>query len=72
MISTPFGALIAYPLSHISKCVANYNEMEIHRTNAEKCSLRIVHQWRAVVDFSEKDAWEVLGYKEDKEDENYA
>ena len=39
---------------------ANYNEMEIHRTNAEKRSHRIVHQWRPVIDYSEKDVWEVL------------
>lgn len=39
---------------------SRYNEMEIHRTNAEKRSHRIVHQWRAVIDYSEKDVWEVL------------
>ncbi|MCM1058654.1 MAG: phosphoadenosine phosphosulfate reductase family protein [Firmicutes bacterium] len=39
---------------------ARYNEMEIHRTNAEKRSRRIVHQWRPVIDYSEKDVWEVL------------
>lgn len=39
---------------------SKYNEMEIHRTNAEKRSHRIVHQWRAVIDYSEKDVWEVL------------
>lgn len=39
---------------------ANYNEMEIHRTNAEKKAHRIVHQWRPVIDYSEKDVWEVL------------
>ncbi len=39
---------------------AMYNEMEIHRTNAEKKSHRIVHQWRPVIDYSEKDIWEVL------------
>ncbi len=39
---------------------ARYNEMEIHRTNAEKKSRRIVHQWRLVIDYSEKDVWEVL------------
>lgn len=39
---------------------AMYNEMEIHRTNAEKKSHRIVHQWRPVIDYSEKDVWEVL------------
>lgn len=39
---------------------AMYNEMEIHRTNAEKKFCRIVHQWRPVIDYSEKDVWEVL------------
>lgn len=39
---------------------ALYNEMEIHRTNAEKKSHRTVHQWRPVIDYSEKDVWEVL------------
>ena len=37
-----------------------YNEMEIHWTNAEKKLHRIVHQWRPVLDYSEKDVWEVL------------
>lgn len=39
---------------------ALYNEMEIHRTNAAKRCHRIVHQWRPVIDYSEKDVWEVL------------
>ena len=39
---------------------AKYNEMEIHRTNAEKRSHRIVHQWRCCIDYTEKDVWEVL------------
>lgn len=39
---------------------AKYNEMELHRTNAERRSHRTVHQWRAVIDYSEKDVWEVL------------
>lgn len=39
---------------------AMYNEIEVHRTNAEKKSHRIVHQWRPVIDYSEKDVWEVL------------
>lgn len=39
---------------------ATYNEMEVHRTNAEKKAHRIVHQWRPVIDYSEKDIWEVL------------
>lgn len=37
-----------------------YNEMEVHRTNAAAKSRRIVHQWRPVIDYSEKDVWEVL------------
>ncbi len=39
---------------------AKYNEMEIHRTNAEKKAHRTVHQWRPVIDYTEKDVWEVL------------
>ena len=39
---------------------SKYNEMEIHRTNAEKLAKRTVHQWRPVIDYSEKDVWEVL------------
>ncbi len=39
---------------------SKYNEMETHRTNAEKRARRIVHQWRPVIDYSEKDVWEVL------------
>lgn len=39
---------------------AKYNEMEIHRTNAEAKAHRTVHQWRPVIDYSEKDVWEVL------------
>lgn len=39
---------------------SKYNEIEVHRTNAEKRSHRTVHQWRAVIDYSEKDVWEVL------------
>lgn len=43
-----------------SKGRSKYNEMELHRTNAEKRAHRIVHQWRPVIDYSEKDVWEVL------------
>ena len=43
-----------------SKGRSKYNEMEIHRTNAEKKAHRLVHQWRPVIDYSEKDVWEVL------------
>lgn len=39
---------------------AKYNEMEIHRTNAVKKAHRLVHQWRPVIDYTEKDVWEVL------------
>lgn len=39
---------------------SKYNEMEIHRTNAAAKAHRIVHQWRAVIDYTEKDVWEVL------------
>lgn len=43
-----------------SKGRSKYNEMEIHRTNAEKKEHRLVHQWRPVIDYSEKDVWEIL------------
>lgn len=43
-----------------SKGRSKYNEMEIHRTNAETRSHRTVHQWRPVIDYSEKDVWEVI------------
>lgn len=39
---------------------SKYNEMEIHRTNATTKNHRLVHQWRPVIDYSEKDVWEVL------------
>lgn len=39
---------------------ARYNEMERHRTNAVARAHRIVHQWRAVIDYSERDIWEML------------
>jgi 3'-phosphoadenosine 5'-phosphosulfate sulfotransferase (PAPS reductase)/FAD synthetase len=39
---------------------ASYNEMEIHRTNATAKARRLVHQWRAVIDHSERDVWEIL------------
>ncbi len=39
---------------------AKYNEIEIHRSNAEAKAHRTVHQWRPVIDYSEKDIWEVL------------
>lgn len=40
---------------------SKYNEMEIYfRANAEKKLKRTVHQWRPVIDYSEKDVWEVL------------
>lgn len=39
---------------------AKYNEMEVHRTNAIKKAHRLVHQWRPVIDYTEKDVWEVL------------
>lgn len=39
---------------------AKFNEMEIHRTNAVKKCHRLVHQWRPVIDYTEKDVWEVL------------
>lgn len=39
---------------------ATYNEMEIHRTNATAKAHRLVHQWRNVIQFSERDVWEVI------------
>jgi 3'-phosphoadenosine 5'-phosphosulfate sulfotransferase (PAPS reductase)/FAD synthetase len=39
---------------------AKYNEMEIHRTNATAKNKRLVHWWRPVIDYSERDVWEVL------------
>lgn len=40
---------------------SKYNEMEVYfRANAEKKLKRTVHQWRPVIDYSEKDVWEVL------------
>lgn len=39
---------------------AKLNEMEIHRTNATKRSNRLVHQWRPVIDHSERDIWEII------------
>lgn len=39
---------------------AKYNEMELHRTNATKRAKRLVHQWRPVIDYSERDVWETL------------
>lgn len=39
---------------------SKYNEIEIHRTNAVSKHHRTVHQWRPVIDCSERDIWEVL------------
>ena len=39
---------------------AAYKEMEIHRTNATARAHRLVHHWRNVIDYTEKDVWEVL------------
>ncbi|MDT4377354.1 phosphoadenosine phosphosulfate reductase family protein [Blautia coccoides] len=39
---------------------SKYNELEIHRSNATVRANRLVHQWRPVIDYSEKDVWEVL------------
>lgn len=36
---------------------SKYNEIEIHRTNAVSKHHRTVHQWRPVIDYSEKDIW---------------
>lgn len=39
---------------------AKYNEMQFHATNAEKRSHRLVHHWRAVIDFSEQEVWDLI------------
>lgn len=39
---------------------AFYNEMELHRKNATAKAHRLVHQWRNVIDYTERDIWEVL------------
>lgn len=39
---------------------SRYNEMEIHKTNADKKKHRVCHTWRAVIDYTEKDVWELL------------
>lgn len=39
---------------------SKYNEMEIHRSNATAKAHRLVHQRRAVIDYSERDVWEVI------------
>lgn len=39
---------------------AKYNEIELHRTNAEAKAHRTVHQWRCCIDYTEKDVWELL------------
>lgn len=39
---------------------SKYNEMEIHRTNATAKSKRLVHWWRPVIDYSERDVWEIF------------
>lgn len=36
---------------------SKYNEMEIHRTNATAKAHRLVHQWRSVIDWTERDIW---------------
>jgi 3'-phosphoadenosine 5'-phosphosulfate sulfotransferase (PAPS reductase)/FAD synthetase len=39
---------------------AKYNEIEVHRLNATAKAHRLVHHWRPVIDFSERDVWEVI------------
>lgn len=38
---------------------AKYNEVEIHTTNAPT-KHRIVHHWRAIIDWTESDVWKIL------------
>jgi 3'-phosphoadenosine 5'-phosphosulfate sulfotransferase (PAPS reductase)/FAD synthetase len=39
---------------------SKYNEMELHRKHAVSRARRTVHQWRAVIDYSLRDVWELL------------
>lgn len=39
---------------------SRYNEIEVHRTDAQIKKHRLVHSWRAVIDWSEKDVWEIM------------
>lgn len=39
---------------------SRYNEIEVHRTNATAKAHRLVHQWRAVIDYSARDIWEII------------
>lgn len=43
-----------------SSARSKYNEMEIHRCNATVRAHRLVHAWRPVIDYSERDIWEVI------------
>ncbi len=43
-----------------SSCRSKLNEMELHRTFAFKKARRLVHQWRPVIDHSERDIWEII------------
>lgn len=43
-----------------SSCRSKLNEMELHRTFAYRKSRRIVHQWRPVIEHSERDVWEII------------
>lgn len=40
---------------------SHYNEIEIHRASAPSRKKRIVHAWRPVIDWSEKDVWNIIG-----------
>ncbi|RRJ54660.1 hypothetical protein EHV15_34245 [Paenibacillus oralis] len=39
---------------------SNYNMMELHRTHAPVRNKRVVHHYRNIIDYSEKDVWEIL------------
>lgn len=39
---------------------SKYNEMELHRCNATARAKRLVHAWRPVIDYTERDVWEVI------------
>lgn len=39
---------------------AKYNEMELHAMNAQARAHRLVHLWHPVIDYTQKDVWEVL------------
>lgn len=43
-----------------SKGRSKYNEIELHPTNATAKAKRLVHAWRAVIDWTEADIWDII------------